>query len=254
MANENQQNAAEQRPARRPSAGGAGGARPNTGGARPGAGGARNAGTGAGGGANARGARGAGGNARGGDRPERRGGERDQREDREELDERVIDITRVAKVIKGGRRFAFRTVVVVGDGKGRIGIGIGKARAVPDSIRKGTERARRQMLNVTLSGTTIPHEVTAEYGGAKVLLRPAAPGTGVIAGGGVRAVLEVAGVRDILTKSQGSNNLLNVAMATLNALQQLRGPEQMAAMRGKSVDQMRPFWERKRETTVNDQQ
>jgi small subunit ribosomal protein S5 len=154
----------------------------------------------------------------------------------------------VAKVIQGGRRFAFRTVVVVGDGKGRIGIGIGKARAVPDSIRKGTDRARRQMVVVTLSGTTIPHDVTAEYGGAKVLLRPASPGTGVIAGGGVRAVLEAAGVKDILTKSQGSNNLLNVAMATLNALQQLRGAEQMAAMRGKPVDEMRPFWERKRQT------
>lgn len=174
--------------------------------------------------------------------------EREPREEREELDERVIDITRVAKVIKGGRRFAFRTTVVVGDGNGRIGIGVGKARAVPDSIRKGTERARRQMVKVTLAGTTIPHPVTAKHGGAVVLLKPASPGTGVIAGGPVRAVLEAVGVRDILTKSQGSPNLLNVAMATLAALQQLRSPAEMAAMRGKSVEDMKPFWERRRRT------
>jgi small subunit ribosomal protein S5 len=180
-------------------------------------------------------------------------GDRDNRENREErepLEERVVDIKRVAKVIKGGRRFAFRTVVVVGDSNGRIGIGIGKARGVPDAIRKGTDRARRNMKKVNLSGTTIPHEVTARYGGAKVLLRPAAPGTGVIAGGGVRAVLEAAGVRDILTKSQGSSNLLNVAMATLDALSQLRSAEQMAAMRGKDVSEVRPFWERKPKTQV----
>ena len=180
--------------------------------------------------------------------------QREPREEKEELDERVIDIKRVAKVIKGGRRFAFRTVVVVGDGKGRIGIGIGKARAVPDSIRKGTDRARRQMRTVSIAGPTIPHPVVAEYGGAKVLLRPAAPGTGVIAGGGVRAVLEAVGIRDVLTKSQGSNNLLNVAMATITALEMLRSPEQLAAMRGKPVEQMRPFWERQRrdtETTSN---
>ncbi len=175
---------------------------------------------------------------------------REPREDREELEERVIDIKRVAKVIKGGRRFAFRTVVVVGDAAGRVGIGIGKSRAVPDSIRKGTERARRQMKKVYLSGTTIPHPVTAEYGGAKVLLKPAAPGTGVIAGGGVRAVLEAVGIRDILTKSQGSANLLNVAMATLAALEMIRSPEQVAAMRGKSVNSVRPFWERRPEAEV----
>lgn len=175
---------------------------------------------------------------------------REPREEREELEERVIDIKRVAKVIKGGRRFAFRTVVVVGDGNGRVGIGIGKSRAVPDGIRKGTERARRQMKKVYLSGTTIPHQVLGEYGGARVLLKPAAPGTGVIAGGGVRAVLEAVGVRDILTKSQGSANLLNVAMATLTALQMLRSPEQVAAMRGKSVNSVRPFWERQKEAEV----
>jgi small subunit ribosomal protein S5 len=175
-----------------------------------------------------------------------------ERDDREELDERVIDIKRVAKVIKGGRRFAFRTVVVVGDNQGRIGVGIGKARGVPDSIRKGSDRARKNMQRVALSGTTIPHPVTAEYGGAKVLLRPAAPGTGVIAGGGVRAVLEAAGIRDILTKSQGSSNLLNVAMATLLALSSLRSASELAAMRGKDINEVRPFWERvKREVPVN---
>jgi len=178
---------------------------------------------------------------------------RESREDREELNERVIDIKRVAKVIKGGRRFAFRTVVVVGDGNGRVGIGIGKARAVPDSIRKGTDRARRQMVSVKLAGTTIPHPVVAEYGGAKVLLKPAAPGTGVIAGGGVRAVLEAVGVRDILTKSQGSANLLNVAMATLTALESLRSPQETAAMRGKSVNEVRPFWERRRVETATEE-
>jgi small subunit ribosomal protein S5 len=175
---------------------------------------------------------------------------RESREEREELNERVIDIKRVAKVIKGGRRFAFRTVVVVGDANGRVGIGIGKARAVPDSIRKGTEHARREMVHVTLAGTTIPHPVTAEYGGAKVLLKPAAPGTGVIAGGGVRAVLEAVGVRDILTKSQGSANLLNVAMATLTALQSLRSAQETAAMRGKPINEVRPFWERTRSQVV----
>src|SRR5215813_1490638 len=174
-------------------------------------------------------------------------------EEREELDERVIDIKRVAKVIKGGRRFAFRTVVVVGDNQGRVGVGIGKARGVPDSIRKGSDRARKNMQRVALSGTTIPHPVVAEYGGAKVLLRPAAPGTGVIAGGGVRAVLEAAGIRDILTKSQGSSNLLNVAMATLLALGSLRTAQELAAMRGKDINQVRPFWERvKREVPAND--
>lgn len=165
-------------------------------------------------------------------------------EEREELDERVVDIKRVAKVIKGGRRFAFRTVVIVGDNKGRIGVGIGKARGVPDSIRKASERARRNMRKVALSGSTVSHEVTGKYGGARVLLKPASPGTGVIAGGAMRAVLEAVGVSDILTKSQGSPNLLNVAMATVAALEQLRSAEELAAMRGKPVDSVRPFWER----------
>jgi small subunit ribosomal protein S5 len=170
--------------------------------------------------------------------------ERERDDDREELDERVVDIKRVAKVIKGGRRFAFRTVVIVGDNKGRVGIGIGKARGVPDSIRKGSERARKTMKKVAIVGTTIPHPVTAQFGGAKVLLRPASPGTGVIAGGSVRAVLEAVGIRDVLSKSQGSPNLLNVAMATFEALQQLRTPEEIAEMRGKPVEDVLPFWER----------
>jgi small subunit ribosomal protein S5 len=170
--------------------------------------------------------------------------ERERDDDREELDERVVDIKRVAKVIKGGRRFAFRTVVIVGDNKGRVGIGIGKARGVPDSIRKGSERARKTMKKVATVGTTIPHPVTASFGGAKVLLRPASPGTGVIAGGSVRAVLEAVGIRDVLSKSQGSPNLLNVAMATFEALQQLRTPEEIAEMRGKPVEDVLPFWER----------
>lgn len=174
----------------------------------------------------------------------RREPRRERDEEREELDERVIDITRVAKVVKGGRRFAFRAVVVVGDNQGNVGIGIGKARGVPDSIRKASDRARRSMRHVFLTGTTIPHEVWGKRGGAVVLLKPASPGTGVIAGGGVRAVLEVAGVRDILSKSQGSANILNVAFATLDALVQLKDINELAAMRGKNVEALMPFWKR----------
>ncbi len=166
-------------------------------------------------------------------------------DDRDELDERVIDITRVAKVVKGGRRFAFRAVVVVGDNKGQVGIGIGKARGVPDAIRKASERARRSMQYVSLSGTTVPHEVMGRRGGARVMLKPASPGTGVIAGGGVRAVLEAAGVRDILSKSQGSANILNVAHATIDALEQLIDARELAEMRGKDPEELRPFWSRK---------
>jgi small subunit ribosomal protein S5 len=185
------------------------------------------------------------------EREQRRERERERDEDREELDERVVDIKRVAKVIKGGRRFAFRTVVIVGDNKGRVGVGIGKSRGVPDSIRKGSDHARRAMRKVALYGTSIPYSVVGAHGGAKVLLRPASPGTGVIAAGGVRAVLEAAGVRDILTKSQGSPNLLNVAMATLDALAQLHTPEEIAAMRGKSVEDVLPVWARKRKDSSN---
>ena len=169
---------------------------------------------------------------------------RDRDEDREELDERVIDITRVAKVVKGGRHFSFRTVVIVGDNKGRVGIGVGKSRGVPESIRKGSDGARKRMKRVILRGTTIPHAVIAKHGGAIVMLRPASPGTGVIAGGGVRAVLEAAGVHDILSKSKGSSNMLNVATATLKALAMLRSSEELALMRGKDEADMVPFWER----------
>jgi small subunit ribosomal protein S5 len=166
--------------------------------------------------------------------------------EREELDERVVDITRVAKVVKGGRRFNFRVVAVVGDNRGQVGLGVGKARGVPDAIRKATERARRDMSPMALVQTTIPHEVVGRCGGAKVLLKPAAPGTGVIAGGGVRAVLEAVGVRDVLTKSQGSSNVVNVVQATMNALMQLRRVEDIARERGVPEAQVMPFWRRGR--------
>jgi len=161
-----------------------------------------------------------------------------------QFDERVIDIARVAKVVKGGRRFSFRVVMVIGDNAGRVGLGIGKANAVPDAIRKASDRARKDMRKINLSGTSIPHEVIGKQSGAKVLIRPAAPGTGVIAGGGVRAVLEAAGVHDILTKSLGSNNILNVVRATFNALDQLKSVRDQAAYRSKSIDQVKPYWER----------
>jgi small subunit ribosomal protein S5 len=170
------------------------------------------------------------------------GRRREPREEREELDERVLDIKRVAKVIKGGRRFAFRTVVVVGDNRGRVGVGVGKARAVPDAIRKGSDRARRDMKRVAMVGTTIPHPVTAKVGGAEVMLRPASPGTGVIAGGPVRAVVEAAGIRDILTKSKGSANMLNVARATLQGLSELYDVHELARIRGKDPEDVMPFW------------
>jgi small subunit ribosomal protein S5 len=164
----------------------------------------------------------------------------------QELDERVVDIARVAKVVKGGRRFSFRVTVVVGDNRGKVGVGIGKANAVPDAMRKATDRARADMHPVNLFDSTIPHEVIGKVAGARVLLKPASAGTGVIAGGGVRAVLEAAGVSDILTKSLGSNNILNVVMATMNALEQLKSPQEEAARRGKSPKDLTPFWERRK--------
>ncbi len=171
---------------------------------------------------------------------------RDSNQDiKPEFDERVVDISRVAKVVKGGRHFSFRTVVVVGDNHGRIGVGIGKSKVVPDAIRKGTEKARRLMHPIPLSKATIPHEVIGRCSGAIVLLKPASPGTGVIAAGGVRAVLEAAGVHDILTKSMGSSNVLNVVSATVDALDQLKDPKVLAAIRGKEPGYVIPFWERK---------
>lgn len=163
-----------------------------------------------------------------------------------ELDERVVDIARVAKVVKGGRRFSFRVTVVVGDNRGNVGIGIGKANAVPDAMRKASERARKYMHPVALFTSTIPHEAIGKVAGARVLLKPASPGTGVIAGGGVRAVLEAAGVKDILTKSLGSNNVLNVVLATMDALEQLKSPQEEAARRGKSPKDVTPYWDRRR--------
>ena len=167
------------------------------------------------------------------------------RDERDELDERVIDIARVAKVVKGGRTFAFRVVVVVGDNRGRVGLGIGKARGVPDAIRKAAEKARRDMQRISMIGTTIPHEMLTTHGGAKVMMKPASPGTGVIAGGAARAVLAAAGVRDVLTKSLGSQNVLNVAQATLKALRELKDLESEASKRGKPAKELMPHWERK---------
>ncbi len=173
--------------------------------------------------------------------------EQAQFESAEALEERVIEIARVAKVVKGGRRFQFRVTVVVGDKKGKVGMGVGKANAVPDAMRKASERAHKDMRQVNLSGTTIPHEIIGKTAGAKVFVKPASPGTGVIAAGGVRAVLEVAGIRDILTKSMGSANVLNVVMATFDALDHLRSPQEEAVRRGKKVEELLPFWERRRQ-------
>jgi small subunit ribosomal protein S5 len=167
--------------------------------------------------------------------------EREQGPSGEELTDRVIHINRVAKVVKGGRRFSFSALIVVGDGHGQVGIGLGKANEVPEAIRKGTERARKNMFRVSLEGHTIPHVVTGHDGSGEVLLRPASPGTGVIAGGAVRAVVEAAGVKDILSKCIGSTNKLNVVNATINALKQLEVAGDVAARRGKTLEEMRPI-------------
>ncbi len=164
----------------------------------------------------------------------------------EELDERIVDIARVAKVVKGGRTFHFRVIAVVGNNRGEVGIGIGKAPRVPEAIAKATSRARKAMHPIPLLGTTVPHEITGRCGGAEVFIRPASPGTGVIAAGGVRAVLEAAGIRDVLTKSKGSSTPVNVVQATMDALDQLRNPEDVARERGVPVERVLPFWLRRK--------
>lgn len=155
-----------------------------------------------------------------------------------EFNEKVVALNRVSKTVKGGRIFKFSALVVVGDEKGKVGFGLGKASEVPEAIRKGIEDAKKNMISISLSGTSIPHEVIGAFGAGRVLLKPAAPGTGVIAGGPVRAVLEAAGIKDIRTKCLRSNNPQNVVAATMQGLRSLRSPEQVAKIRGKRVEEI----------------
>jgi small subunit ribosomal protein S5 len=164
-----------------------------------------------------------------------------EREETRELKERVVEINRVAKVVKGGRRFSFTALVVIGDEVDRVGVGYGKAREVPLAITKAVEDAKKNLFTVPKHGTTITHEILGRSDAARVLLRPASEGTGVIAGGGVRAVLELAGIRDILAKSLGTTNPINMAKATVNGLKRLRRPEDVAKMRGLTISQVLPY-------------
>jgi small subunit ribosomal protein S5 len=155
-----------------------------------------------------------------------------------DLKEKVVNISRVTKVVKGGRNFRFSVLVVVGDENGHVGVGMGKAIEIPEAIKKAIQAAKKSMIQVPLQGTTVPHEMTGEFGAGRVLIKPAAPGTGVIAGGPVRAVLELAGVRDIRTKSLGSNNPKNVVNATMAALKAIKKPENVAKLRGKTLEEI----------------